>query len=155
MKEPARQSQPVHRVSEDTIAEVVSFLRRNSILCVALFVGFPLLQMSGVAVASWAFVYFDRLYGMPLEQAAIAFSFSAGITTIIGCLLSGRLVMLLRRRGYIDASLRACLLGGILFAAFAVLGLLAPGPTSALILFSMAFSSRICRLSAASARSVR
>ena len=140
MKEPNRQLGDGRRTEGRVqFAAVWSFLRNNRVLCAALFLGFPLLQMSGVAVAAWAFIYFDRVYGVPLEKAAIAFSLTSGITTIVGCLLSGRLVTLLRRRGYADASLRACLLGGVLFAVFSVLGLLAPGPNTALALFSVAF----------------
>ena len=118
---------------------VLAFLRSHRWLATALFAGYSLLQMPGVAVAAWAFIYFDRVYGMPLEQAAVAFSFTAGITSILGCVLSGRLVLLLRTRGYSDASLRACLLGGLLFGVFAAAGLLAPRPGSALAFFSAAF----------------
>ena len=140
MKEPGRQ----HESRQGSEARVPftafwRFLRENGALCTALFVGFPLLQIAGVAVAAWAFIYFDRVYGYPLERAAIAFSCTAGLTSIAGCLLSGRLVDLLRKRGYKDASLRACLLGGLLFSVFAFLGLFAPGPSTALALFSVAF----------------
>ena len=140
MKELPHQREHENRTEGGVRSDAVwSFLRENRVLCTALFVGFPLLQMSGVAVAGWAFIYFDRVYGMPMEQAAIAFSFTASIATIVGCLLSGRLIGLLRKRGYVDASLRACLLGGVLFSVFAAFGLLAPGPKTALALFSAAF----------------
>ncbi len=140
MKEPGRQREPRQRTeARIPFRTVWLFLRENRVLCTALFVGFPLLQIAGVAVAAWAFIYFDRVYGYPLERAAIAFSFTAGLTSIAGCMLSGRLVDLLRRRGYKDASLRACLLGGLLFSVFAFLGLLAPGPNTALAFFSVAF----------------
>ena len=140
MKDPPRPLRGVDQsLSPAQSGSVMVFLRSHRVLTAALFAGYPLLQMPGIAVAAWAFIYFDRVYGMPLEQAAVAFSFTAGITSILGCVLSGRLVLVLRRRGYSDASLRACLLGGLLFGIFAVLGLLAPGPASALAFFSAAF----------------
>ncbi len=139
MEDPTRSVDQLQEAKAGELGATVRFLRGHPALSSALFVGYPLIQVPGVAVAAWAFIYFDRVYGMPLEQAAVAFSFTAGITSIFGCLLSGRLVLLLRRRGYIDASLRACLIGGILFAAFAVLGLLAPSPRGALAFFSVAF----------------
>ncbi len=140
MKDPARPlTKAVQQDSNVQRGAVTGFLRSHRVLGTALFVGYPLLQMPGVAIAAWAFVYFDRVYSLPLEKAAVAFSFTAGITSIFGCLLSGKLVAMLRNRGYVDASLRACLFGGLLFAVFAVLALLAPGAGSALALFGIAF----------------
>ncbi len=140
MKDPARPSaKAAHRDGSAQRGDILAFLRGHRSLIAALFAGYPLLQMPGIAVAAWAFLYFDRVYGMPLERAAVAFSVTAGITSIFGCLLSGRFVLMLRKRGYVDASLRACLLGGVFFAIFAVCGLLAPSPRTALLFFSVAF----------------
>ena len=63
MKDPARSR--TNAVRTDGAAQpgaISKFLRTHRVLSTALFVGYPLLQMPGIAVAAWAFIYFDRIY---------------------------------------------------------------------------------------------
>jgi MFS family permease len=138
MKEPPRHG-PAHGAGAADENSARAFLRANPGLGVAFFIGFPLLQMAGYTFLSWVFIFFDRVHGWPAGKAGVAFALTGGVTFIVGALLSGHIVGLIRKRGYVDASLRACILGGVAFSSFGAAALLMPTPYLALTMLAIAF----------------
>ncbi len=137
MKEPARH-RPAHADAADQTS-IVAFLRANPGLGVAFFIGYPLLQMAGYSLLSWVFVFFDRVHAWPAGKSGIVFASTGGLTFIAGCLLSGQFIALIQKRGYSDASLRACIIGGVAFSTFAAAALLMPTPTLSMACLTVAF----------------
>lgn len=138
LNEPPRQAGPVEADgAEGTSAW--AFLRAHPRMSLGLFAGYPLLGMSFYTVQSWMVVYFDRVHGWPSSKAAPIFGLTSGLALIAGCLLAGHLVAAVRRRGYPDAPLRMCLLGGVMFSVFAIAALLASTPEMSIGLFTLAF----------------
>ena len=138
MKEPARHG-PAHDADAADQTSTLAFLRANPGLGVAFFIGFPLLQMAAYSFLSWIFVFFDRVHAWPAGKAGIIFASTFGLAFIAGCLLSGQFIGLIRRRGYSDASLRACVIGGVAFSALAAAALLMPTPYLSIACLTVAF----------------
>jgi MFS family permease len=138
MKEPPRQHSHVER----NLVEANSgwrFLRTNARIGVALFIGFPFILMSGYALISWVFIFFDRVHGWPTSRTGIVLALTSGVSLVIGTLVSGHMISALRNRGYPDAALRMCLISGVMFTIFAVAALLAPTPQIALALLPIGY----------------
>ena len=138
MREPARTAVPL-QVAGGHTQTVGGFFRDNRRLALTLLLGYPLLQMASQAVTNWTFIFLDRVYGLPAGKAGVLTAGTAGLTSIVGAVMGGPFVGLLRRRGYVDASLRACCLGGLLFSGLAVIGLLMPTLVLSLLFSSLAF----------------
>lgn len=153
MREPPRHG-PVHDRKAPAKHSAWAFVRANPGLATALFIGFPLIQMAGYTFLSWVFIFFDRVHGWPPGRSGVFFALTGGLTFIAGCLLSGHIVGLFRRRGYVDASLRSCILGGVAFSAFAAAALLMPSPYLALAFLTVAlffgYLPTVCGFSAVS-----
>ncbi len=141
LKEPARHA-PAHSAADASSA--MAFLRANPGLASAFFVGVPLLQMagytfSGYTFLSWVFIFFDRVHGWGAGKTGVIFALTCGLAFIVGCLFSGRLIGLVRQQGHADASLRACVIGGLGFSGFASGALFMPTPYLSLALLTLAF----------------
>lgn len=153
MKEPPRHG-PAHGRDAANENSAWRFVRANPGIAIALFIGFPLIQMAGYTFLSWVFIFFDRVHGWPAGKSGVVFALTGGLTFIAGCLLSGHIVGLIRKRGYVDASLRACILGGVAFSGFAAAALLVPSPYLSFALLAIAlffgYLPTVCGFSAVS-----
>jgi hypothetical protein len=116
-----------------------AYLRANRGLALAFFVGYPLLLMACYTTLSWVFIFFDRVHGWPASRAGVTFALTGGVTFTVGSLASGRFVAFLRRRGHVDASMRASVIGGLAFSWLAGVALLMPTPELAMAVFTVAF----------------
>ena len=139
LREPARGSSTAPPALSASSESLSSFFSRNRIFALALLLGYPGLQMGSQALTSWTFIFLDRIHGLPAGRAGVLVGVTAGLTSIVGCVLGGPFIGLLRRRGFRDAALRATLLGGLIFTIFAILGLLIPSLRLSLVFFSLAF----------------
>jgi MFS family permease len=95
--------------------------------------------MAAYTMTTWKVVFFERAYDWSGGQAALWLGAVGGPATIVGCLLSGRLIGWLRAKGYTDAPFRICLFSCLVYAVSSVLGLLAPGPILSVVFFAGAF----------------
>jgi len=139
MKEPPRGSATAN-VAGRRATSVSTFVRAHPRLALAILVGCPLNLMAGVALLSWLFVAFDRIYGWPAGKSGQVIGLTCGVMFIIGCLLSGRMVEALRKQGYADASLRASVAGAIAFAVFSSIGIEMPNPYACIGCMAFAFA---------------
>jgi MFS family permease len=114
----------------------MAFMRRNARLSLAIFAGISLFQMGAYTLSTWNVVFFERVHGWTGSRTAILLALTAGVGSLVGCLASGRMIDALRSRGWTDAPLRLCLIGGISFAVLALGALFAPSPYLALGLFA-------------------
>lgn len=153
MKEPPRQG-PAHGREATDETSAWGFVRSNPGIAVAFFIGFPLIQMAGYAFLSWVFIFFDRVHGWPPGRSGVVFALTGGLTFIAGCLLSGNMVGLIRKRGHVDASLRGCILGGVAFSVFAAAALFVSSPYLSFALIAVAlffgYVPTVCGYSAVS-----
>jgi MFS family permease len=117
----------------------IAFLKAHPALCWALFPGISLIQMAAYTTTTWKIVFFERAHGWSGAEAALWLGAVGGPATIIGCLMSGRIIGWMRARGYADAPLRLCLFSCAIYSVSAIAGLLAPNPYLSLALLSGAF----------------
>lgn len=139
MKEPPRGS-VASSVPGLQPVSISTFVRAQPRLALAILVGCPLNLMAGVALLSWLFVAFDRIYGWPAGRSGQIIGLTCGVAFIIGCLLSGQMVEALRKRGYADASLRASIAGALAFAVFSSIGIAMPNPYACIGCMAFAFA---------------
>ncbi len=141
MKEPARSAdaEAAHAPAPGERANAIAFLKRNRLLCWALFPGISLMQMSAYTMTTWKVTFFERVHGWTGSEAALWLGAVGGPAAILGCLSAGRIIGWLKAKGYTDAPLRMCVFSVIVYASFSVMGLLASGPFASLGLFAAAF----------------
>jgi len=129
MREPRRD---VPTQTGDVIASEkrsgVAFLRAHPRFGLALFAGISMAQMGAYTLTTWNILFFERVHGWTGAQSAITLAATSGVATLAGCLLSGRLIVVLKDRGHADAPLLVAIGAAILFATFGSLALAMPDP---------------------------
>jgi MFS family permease len=129
MREPRREIMP--DTSADDLSEKrsgMAFLRANPRFGLALFAGISMAQMGAYTLTTWNILFFERVHGWTGAQSAIVLAATSGVATLVGCLLSGRLIVALKTRGHADAPLLVAIGAAILFATFGCLALAMPDP---------------------------
>jgi MFS family permease len=135
MREPARESLPEVALKADG---ATGFLRAYPRVSLALFAGISMIQMGAYTLTTWNIVLFERVHGWTAARTAVSLALTGGVASLIGCLMAGRMITALRRRGHLDAPLRLCLFAAVCFAVFAIAAVLSPSPTLALGLLPLA-----------------
>lgn len=129
LREPERAAAASHGASASA---GWSFLRRQPLICLALFGGISFLQMSAYTLSTWVILFFERVHHWPATKAALWLGSTSGLAALFGCLVAGRLIMWLRSKGRADAPLRIALFGGLMFVSFSIAGLISPWPLLAI-----------------------
>ncbi len=118
--------------------KVWPFVRNYWPLIVSMFVGLSTFQIAGYTFSTWSVVFFERVHGWSSVRTALTLGSTVGISTLIGCLMCGRLIEYLRNRGYVDAPLRVGVIAGLTFAVFGSAATLTSSSTLAVIFFMVA-----------------
>lgn len=138
--EPARQVEPragAAGAEPSRIADLLAFVRGNARLWAGLMLGLPLLLVGSYSLVSWLPVVFARVHGWAPGATAVRFALSAGLVSIAGTLLLGRVVEALRRRGTPHASLLVGLVGGATTNLCFAAAMLVRDPWAALALLAL------------------
>lgn len=114
-----------------------AFFRRHPALCLAVFAGISTVQMASYTVSTWKIPFFERVHGWSAADASLRLGLFAGVTTLLGCLAAGRMIVWMRKRGMVDAPLRLAIFAAVAFAVLMVPGLLVADGTTSLVLFSL------------------
>jgi len=77
------------------------------------YIGFGLLSLSLFALMNWAPAYFLRKYALSMREVGLYLGMVVLIGNSLGVLASGWLTDYFSRRGYLDAPLRAGMIGGL------------------------------------------
>lgn len=141
MREPPRpgeEQRPSPGPAVGEPASALAFVFANKRLCWAIFGGVSFLQMAAYTMTTWKIAFFERVHGWSAPEAGLWIGGVGGAASLAGCLAGGRMIEVLRRRGYADAPLRLCLAAGCAYGGFTIAGLLASNPYVAVALFSCA-----------------
>lgn len=141
MKEPARaiDAEVGHAPVTGERGSAIAFIKRNPLLCWALFPGISLMQMAAYTMTTWKVAFFERVHDWSGSESALWIGAIGGPATILGCLSAGRIIGWLKAKGYTDAPLRMCVFSVMVYATFAAMGLLATSPLASLGFFAAAF----------------
>lgn len=118
LREPVRRE--VH-TTDGTISEVSAFLQQNRRLLIAHFLGFSCLGGAFISIMAWLPTYFIRVHGFETAQAGLTVGSVLIVFSTSGAFAGGWLADTLRRRGYIDGTLRVGVITGICIAPFGML----------------------------------
>ena len=118
------------------IRTVLQYASQHRAVYLYHFAGFAMLTLLFNGIMAWAAEYFIRIH----EMERVAIGRQLGILSVIfggsGIIVGGLCSDWLSRRGFLDAPIKAGLLGTILLAPFAIAAPLVPDPTISLWLFA-------------------
>ena len=118
------------------IREVLTYVRHHKKVYLLHFMGFAMVTLLFNAIMAWAAEYFIRIHEVPRAEIGpklgLLSVFFGGSGIVCGGLLSDWLA----RRGYLDAPLRAALIGTVILVPFAVAAPLMANASVSLWLFA-------------------
>ena len=135
VKEPKRLDLAAANKGKASWAETRAFLRLNRSTFFCQFAGVALLLMSVYGFINWMPTYFLRIHGWSPAKFSVQYGIFGGLAGIASALGSGWAAAWLKRRGYVDGTLRACAFGCFGAALGATLAPLMPTPELALSLY--------------------
>jgi MFS family permease len=103
-----------------SLGAVVSFVRENAGVFVAIFIGLSLLASVQFSLGAWAPAFFIRVHGWTPEQIGYAYGLIFLFFGTGGVVSGGAFADWLHARGYTDANLRTAMLSGLAALPFAV-----------------------------------
>lgn len=115
-----------------------AFIKRHPRFSLAVFGGVSTIQMGAYTLQSWNVMFFERVHGWPGPKAAILSAGVCGLFTLAGCLLSGRIIEAVRKKGVAEAPLVVAVMAASGMAVFAAIGLSMPSPWLALAFLPLA-----------------
>ena len=115
----------------------LAYVRSHPLISLALFLGVALAMMGPYTLVTWEAAFLGREFGWTAGSAGLGIALTSGLVSLLGCMLSGPMVNLLRRWGRTDAVLLVAGFSSLLFAAVALAGTLARTPWQALGLFGL------------------
>jgi MFS family permease len=140
IREPARRHSKVHtsQAPAGTWAQVWEFYRVNAKALIPHHLGFTCLILIGYAFVFWSPSFFERVHGMPAEEASIIYGFIFIIAGGSGSVFAGLMADRLARRGRADGPLVSAIFGVSLFLPIVVAIQFVPNLTWVFILYAPA-----------------
>jgi len=120
VREPARRQVPVAESLRVPLQQVWQQLRDRRRAYAGIFAGFCVMIMVGAGTGAWIPAFFVRRFGWTLAEVGTYYGSAVLVFGTAGAWCGGLFAGALRRRGWLDANLRAGLLGFILLVPFAV-----------------------------------
>lgn len=109
-------------------------LRSQARAYTGIFAGFCVMIMVGAGTGAWIPTFFVRRFGWSLAEVGTYYGSAVLVFGTAGALCGGLFAGTLRRRGWVDANIRASLLGFVLLVPFAVAYPLVSSPWAAVTL---------------------
>jgi MFS family permease len=134
VREPSRQQAIAPRSTPVPLRLVWLQLRSHGRAYAGIFAGFCVMIMVGVGTGAWLPTFFVRRFGWSLAEVGTYYGSAVLVLGTAGTLSGGWFAGALRRRGWVDANVRASLLGFVLLLPFAVAYPLVASPWTALAL---------------------
>jgi|JI10StandDraft_1071094.scaffolds.fasta_scaffold18900_7 MFS family permease len=135
VKEPKRLDLAAANKGKASWEETRAFLRANRVTFFCQFAGVALLLMSVYGFINWLPSYFVRVHQWSPAMFSVRYGLFGGLAGIVSALSAGWAAAWLRRRGYVDGTLRACAIGCAGSAIGATIAPLMPTPELALALY--------------------
>lgn len=140
LREPPR-SEPGGAAASAPVAwaDVRRYLAGHERLYTGILVGMPLTVLGAYSLMPWMPVLLKRAHDWDVGSVGLVYGLTSGTTIIVGSVLAGRAVALLRGRGHADASYRFCIISSFWLAGLAALGALLPQPVVSIALVAIGF----------------
>lgn len=125
VKDPERKGLAIAAGGQDhatfSFSDVLRYIGGHRTTFAAHYLGFGFMSLALFSLMNWAPAYFLRKYGMPIREVGLYLGFVVLIGNSAGVLASGWLTDRFTRLGYLDAPLRAGVIGAVGTAIPAVL----------------------------------
>jgi MFS family permease len=120
VREPSRRYVAVPQSVRVPLQLVWQQLRRHGRAYGGIFAGFCVMIMVGVGTGAWIPTFFVRHFGWSLAEVGTYYGSAVLVFGTAGAWCGGSFAGALRRRGWVDANLRASLFGFVMLVPFAV-----------------------------------
>jgi MFS family permease len=132
VREPARRDLAGGTGQRASWAETRAFLRQNRTTLLCHHFGVAFIMMAVYGWVNWMPAFFVRIHEWPVATFSIWYGIFGGIAGIVSAISSGFATNWLKNRGYVDATMRTVLIGGLGLTIGTSIAPLLPSPELAL-----------------------
>lgn len=137
VSEPKRKDLAAKEKGKASWAEIKAFLIQNNATLLCHHIGISMVIMSIYAWVNWMAVYFERVHQWGPAKFAVTYGIPGSIMGVLSAITSAWLGSKLKQKGYVDGTMRACLIGSIGVVAGGVISPQMPTPELAVAAFAL------------------